>query len=636
MSGTMKSARHFALRAAAVGAQVGIVAGAFGCNRSGDDTSGAARSGATNASIRTAPAPTGWIPAVNPGARIRPRAKQGVPRGPAAVAAGAAAPPASRANTAELDGDRRGGHGAAPDGRPFFREYADRSAPAFVPGGERAPHGAGDAVNIEVVPGHVLRPLPRTLFGNNAAVWDGGNLQSLDLFDRLKAVNVSLLRFPGGSTSDTYHWDNSYPPYAVAQHWDQMSQPWAASTAEYMYVVRRLGAIPLLTANYGYATYDTTATDGSPANAARLAADWVEYCNAPNDGSNPNGGTDWAAQRALDGSPEPFAVRYWEIGNETFGSWEVGYDPDGSAYAENFKTIADAMKAVDPTISIGLVAQVDAPGQPWTATVLSHPGTIDRADFLIVHDYFEYIVDPSQLSATALLAQASQVGERKAWLDDLVAANTTKPPGAIPYYLGEYNGTIPDNPMQVSLVNGLFISKVLGELATTGWAAASIWDVLNGYDTSSGLGAGDLGFLTASQPGVPDFTPRPSYYPFYFYTRNFGDHLVEVASTDPDVTAYASTWSDGGTGVVVVNEATSSKRVTFSLEGGRAAGRANAWILSGDSLAATQVTLDGQAASTLVGGPLPEAVSPYWVPESPDGTFVVTLPPGSVGSVVLF
>ena len=122
------------------------------------------------------------------------------------------------------------------------------------------------------------------------------------------------------------------------------------------------------------------------ANAAQLAADWVEYCNAPNDGSNPNGGTDWAEQRAADGSPEPFAVPYWEIGNEVFGSWETGNDPVGSTYAKNFNTIADAMKAVDPTIAIGLV--VDPTNATWTRTVLSNPGTTDRADFLIAHTYF--------------------------------------------------------------------------------------------------------------------------------------------------------------------------------------------------------------------------------------------------------
>ena len=188
-------------------------------------------------------------------------------------------------------------------------------------------------------------------------------------------------------------------------------------------------------------------------------------------------------------------------------------------YAENFKLMADAMKGVDPSIAIGLVTQVDWPGQPWTATVLAHPGTLERADFLVMHNYFWYLTYPGQISATDLLALSGQVGEWKAWLDDLVLANTSRDPDSIPYYFGEYNATIPNNPLQISLASGLFISKVLGELATTGWAAASLWDVLNGWDPNSGLGAGDLGFLSAGQPGVPDLTPRPSYYPFYFYTR---------------------------------------------------------------------------------------------------------------------
>jgi hypothetical protein len=526
------------------------------------------------------------------------------------------------------------------DERPFFREYRDRRVPAFVEGGVAPPTAPGDATAVKVATKQVLRNLPRTLFGNNAAVWDGDKLLSLNVFDRLHAVDVPLLRFPGGSTSDIYHWDGAYPPYAVSQGWDVFSQPWAASTAEYMYVVRRLGAIPLLTVNYGYSTYDTTATDGNVANAARLAADWVEYCNAPNDGSNPNGGTDWAAQRARDGSPEPFNVKYWEIGNESFGSWEVGYDAAGTTYAANFSIIADAMKAVDPNIFIGLVTQVDSPGQPWTATVLSHPGTLDRADYLVVHNYFAYFTDPAQISATGLLAQSAQMAERKQWLDDLVAANTSRAPGSVPYYFGEYNATIPNNPLEISLASGLFISKVLGEIATTGWAGASFWDVLNSYAANPppapDFGPGDLGFLSVGQPGLPDFTPRPSYYPFYFYTRNFGDHLVGVTSSDPQVTAYASTWTGGGTGIVLVNESAASKVVTLSLDCAAPSHAANMWVLSGDSLEAQVVTLNGQGPSTIGGGPLPETIAPYSLSPSSNGTFVVTVPKTSIASVVVY
>ncbi len=115
--------------------------------------------------------------------------------------------------------------------------------------------------------------MPRTLYGNNTAVWNGDTLLSDTTTQRLNTAGISILRFPGGSTSDQYHWDGQYPAYAQAQGWANMSQPWAVSTAEYMKLVQKLGSIPVITANYGYATYDTTATDGNVANAAQLAAD---------------------------------------------------------------------------------------------------------------------------------------------------------------------------------------------------------------------------------------------------------------------------------------------------------------------------------------------------------------------------
>jgi alpha-N-arabinofuranosidase len=165
-----------------------------------------------------------------------------------------------------------------------------------------------------------------------------------------------------------------------------------------MKAVQRLGSIPVITANYAYSTYDTTATDGKVANAARLAADWVEYCNAPNDGSNPNGGTDWAAKRAADGSSAPFKVAYWEIGNEIFGNWETGYDSIGDTNAKNFNVVADAMKAVDPTIAVGLVVDPSPANSNWTKTVLAYPGTAQRADFLIVHTYFGWFSAAASVS----------------------------------------------------------------------------------------------------------------------------------------------------------------------------------------------------------------------------------------------
>jgi hypothetical protein len=516
---------------------------------------------------------------------------------------------------------------------PFFRDHADREVPPFVGGGTSPPAAAGSQVSISIDAGQTLRTLPRTLYGNNAATWVGDIIWSETSYERLRAAGASILRFPGGSTADVYHWDGQYPPHATGQAYN--SESWAVSTAEYLQLVRRLGSIPVITANHGYASYDATANDGNVENAARLAADWVEYCNAPNDGTNPNGGTDWAARRAADGSPEPFFVAYWEIGNEVFGAWETGHDPVGSTYAANFSTIADAMKAVDPTIAIGLVVDPTPTYENWTKTVLSNPGTADRADFLIVHTYFAAFASASAVTAPALLAQATHVRDLKTSLDGLVAGSTTRSPAELPTYLSEYNVPGPVNSLQISLASGLFIAKVLGELAGSGWAAASLWDVLNGYDDSGTYGPGDHGFLSLRQPNVPDLTPRPTYYAFYFFARNFGDRLVAASSSDPAVSVYASRFTGDGIGVVAVNESTTARTLSLSIEGASSSGRSNVWILTGPSVEGPEVTLNGVASGYPAGGPLPDSVVPYTVAVT-GGALAFDVPGSSVTNIVIY
>ena len=98
------------------------------------------------------------------------------------------------------------------------------------------------------------------------------------------------------------------------------------------------------------------------AQALADAADLVEYCNAPNNGSNPNGGTDWAAVRAQNGHPQPYGVRLFEIGNEPYGPDLWGspgrYISDPAiaraCHAVTSRRFLDAMKAVDPTISVSV------------------------------------------------------------------------------------------------------------------------------------------------------------------------------------------------------------------------------------------------------------------------------------------
>ena len=161
---------------------------------------------------------------------------------------------------------------------------------------------------------------------------------------------------------------------------------------------------------------------------------------------------------------------------------------------------------------------------------------------------------------------------------------------------------------------------------------------MNGYNDENAdtLGAGDHGFLSLYDPVAPDLTPRPIYYDFYFFTRNFGDRLVHAESSDSEVTVYASTFTGGGVGIVAVNEAAESRTLSISISGASPSGQANAWILAGPSLEGPEVTLNGTANGYGTGGPLPESVTPYVLDVAASGEATIDVPASSVASIVVY
>ena len=97
-------------------------------------------------------------------------------------------------------------------------------------------------------------------------------------------------------------------------------------------------------------------------------------CNGPP--TSPNGKI-----RAAHGHPEPYNVKYWEIGNEIWGDWVRGHS-DATTYARNFNRYVKAMRAVDPSIEVIAVGDND---MAWNRTVLQL--ATERADFLAIHHY---------------------------------------------------------------------------------------------------------------------------------------------------------------------------------------------------------------------------------------------------------
>lgn len=125
-----------------------------------------------------------------------------------------------------------------------------------------------------------------------------------DVTAALKEVQAPVIRWPGGCFADDYHWQDGIGPRdrrprTINIHWGDVIETNEFGTHEFMAFCRSVGAEPYFCGNVG---------SGTPAELRN----WVEYCNYPGDST-------LARQRAANGSPEPFNVRFWGVGNENWG-----------------------------------------------------------------------------------------------------------------------------------------------------------------------------------------------------------------------------------------------------------------------------------------------------------------------------
>jgi len=177
---------------------------------------------------------------------------------------------------------------------------------------------------------------------------------------------IQLLRFPGGNYVSGYQWKDDLAaidkrPTKPNPAWD-ICDPHHVGMDEHLRFCQLIGAEPLICINAG---------DGMPEDAADL----VEYCNGGPE-------TRWGKLRQERGFPEPFNVRYWEIGNELWGDWQIGHCT-AEEYASRYRAFYTAMKAIDPSISFIACGHVQ---DDWNKPLLEQCDDILRS--LSVHLLF--------------------------------------------------------------------------------------------------------------------------------------------------------------------------------------------------------------------------------------------------------
>jgi hypothetical protein len=380
----------------------------------------------------------------------------------------------------------------------------------------------------------VVRTVPAGFFGINAAIWDD-QFVSPATKEVLTKMPVRMLRFPGGSASDEYHF--------LANRSEGSTFPWPLDFNKFAQTATDLGVDVMITVNYGTSTPEE-------------GASWVEYANV-----NYHRG-----------------FRYWEIGNEVYGSWETDkhtrpHDP--KTYAEAAATYMTLMKRFDPSIRIGIPV---VPGEDafanydeevvtnprtgidhkgWTPIVLSRLRELGALpDFVSYHRYeYDYNDEDDARLLTSAGTWKSDIAALRQMLNDYAGDA-----GRAIEILCTENNSVSSRPgkQTVSLVNALYLADSLGQALQTEVGRVLWWDLRNGKEFSNNNSPLLYGWRTYGDYGV--ISPADERYPTSYAAELFasfaqpGDVVIEATSSSTSLSAYAVKRSDGSIAILLINK----------------------------------------------------------------------------------
>jgi alpha-N-arabinofuranosidase len=207
-----------------------------------------------------------------------------------------------------------------------------------------------------------------------------------DVLSLLRELRLGVLRWPGGNFVSNYHWADGIGPKAERPRRPELAwggeEPNSFGTDEFLAYCAELGPEPGSVAPY------ICLNMGTGTLAEALA--WVEYCNSARN-------TDWAARRRANGRDEPYQVRYWALGNEMYGPWQVGM-MTAEEYVREATRWARAIRMLDP--GARLVACGETGLTDWDAVVID--GLAGLVDYHSIHiytgsdDYWTNVLQPHQ------------------------------------------------------------------------------------------------------------------------------------------------------------------------------------------------------------------------------------------------
>ena len=394
---------------------------------------------------------------------------------------------------------------------------------------QRSDGHAASRVRITVEASHVLGPVNRLVFGQNLeagdvfgvfsarhesvltdtgyGVWNPETAAPVpEVLRYAQSIGISALRYPGGCLVHGFDWKQSIGPIAKRPKF-------RFGLDEYLAYCQVLKATPLITVS----DYTGTAQD---------AADLVEYLNAPADSRHP-----WAQKRAANGHPQPYEVRYFELGNESdHGNHDLKPTQKFSAetYAAWVNAYAAKMRAVDPSIRLSaLMGTGTGPDDPWNDIVLAR--TKGSVDFIAIHTYAVALWDegqvrpyPEGMLMRACMASADQFEDMLATYRTKIRRHTGRD---LPLAITEYNAAMVQEkpvPYRFSFAAALFSADYLRVLLKpdANVLMANYWEFINGY---WGMVKGPMHPYPAKERA---WSVNPAFSLYQLWAQHFGQVLV--------------------------------------------------------------------------------------------------------------
>ncbi|EEY23726.1 alpha-N-arabinofuranosidase [Verticillium alfalfae VaMs.102] len=241
-----------------------------------------------------------------------------------------------------------------------------------------------------------------------------------DVIEAFQELKCPVVRYPGGNFIATYHWQDGVGPrekrpkkQELAWHGIETNE---FGTDEFLRWCEVVGTEPYLALNFGTGTLDE-------------AMGWLEYCNSTAD-------SHYANLRRQNGREEPYNVKYWALGNECWGPWQVE-QMTKEDYAKKAWQWAKALKLLDPNVQL-ILCGMEGPTS-WDAYVTKecinytmHALGDNSASCLIdMHSIHIYTASPEHLKNATAPRSAERAIEITASLIDL-ARIENKIPNNIP------------------------------------------------------------------------------------------------------------------------------------------------------------------------------------------------------------